>query len=198
VSPARTTHTLIRPIRWLPFAAAVAVSMWVAAGASRGHKAFAFDLGLSADSLVFSLSKAPHYVSMALIFVLAIVAVGMRRPIAALGLTMLVGLSWEIAEATALGHTARAADLVPDMLAALACLALLLIGRRRSSMARMNARESTARLRGARRQRPGVRDHDPGRVGAREGRVSAAPVPRRLSPPGRSGYDSSQRIVTRD
>jgi uncharacterized membrane protein YedE/YeeE len=42
---------------------------------------------------------------------------------------MLVGFGWELAESTAIGHTARAADLAPDLVAALACLLVLLVVR---------------------------------------------------------------------
>lgn len=125
-SPRDTLPAVVRALRWLPFSAGVAISMWVAAGAARGHKPFALDLTLTRESLALSLGKVPHYASMTLIFVAAVIAVGVRRPLAALGLTMLVGVGWEIAEATALGHTSRAADLAPDALAALACFAILL------------------------------------------------------------------------
>lgn len=47
-----------------------------------------------------------------------------RRLVLALAMTMLVGLGWELAQTTVVGHNARLADLVPDLVAAGACLAI--------------------------------------------------------------------------
>jgi len=124
-------HSRIAKIlRWVPFAAGTATSLWVAAGLPHGRKPFEIDLTLSRESLALSMGKVPHYLSIALLFGLACVAAGLRRPALAFGLTMLVGLGWELAESSAIGHTARAADLAPDLAAALACLLVLLIVRR--------------------------------------------------------------------
>ena len=120
---------IVRVLRWVPFMAGTATSPWVAAGLPHGRKPFEVDLTLSRESLTVSMGKVPHYQSIALLFGLACVAVGVRRPALAFGLTMLVGLGWELAESTAIGHTARAADLAPDLVAALACLGLVLIVR---------------------------------------------------------------------
>lgn len=116
-------------LRWPPFAVFAALTLWVAAGLPHGRKPFAVDLSLSASTLAESLSKVPHYRTTAVLFLCAAIAVGWRRPLAALLLTMLVGAGWELAESTAIGHTARLADLAPDLLAALGCLAVLLLAR---------------------------------------------------------------------
>jgi hypothetical protein len=121
---------IAQSLRWVPFVAGAGTSLWVAAGLPHGRKPFEVDLMLSRESLALSMGKVPHYLSIALLFGLACVATGLRRPALAFGLTMLVGLGWELAESTAIGHTARAADLAPDLVAALACLLVLLVVRR--------------------------------------------------------------------
>ena len=116
-------------LRWLPFTFFAGLTLWVAGGLPHGRKPFSLDLSLSLDSLTQSLNKWPHYRTTAVLFLVAAVAAGMRRPWLAFGMTMLVGAGWELAETTAIGHTARAADLAPDLLAALACLAVLFLVR---------------------------------------------------------------------
>jgi hypothetical protein len=120
---------IAQSLRWVPFVAGTGISLWVAAGLPHGRKPFEVDLTLSRESLVLSMGKLPHYLSITLLFGAACVATGLRRPALAFGLTMLVGLCWELAESTAIGHTARAADLAPDLVAALACLFVLLVVR---------------------------------------------------------------------
>jgi hypothetical protein len=120
---------IAQSLRWVPFVAGTGTSLWVAAGLPHGRKPFEVDLTLSRESLAMSMGKVPHYLSIALLFGLACVAMGLRRPALAFGLTMLVGLGWELAESTAIGHTARVADLAPDLVAALACLFVLLVVR---------------------------------------------------------------------
>jgi hypothetical protein len=116
-------------LRWPPFAAFAGLTLWVAAGFPHGRKPFAVDLSLSASTLAESLGKVPHYRTTAVLFLCAVIAVGVRRPMVALLLTMLVGAGWELAESTAIGHTARLADRAPDLAASLACLAALLLVR---------------------------------------------------------------------
>jgi hypothetical protein len=115
----------LRILRLIPFVAGTALSLYVAARSAQGRKPFFLDLDVSAASLHASLGKTPHYASVAGIFVLAIVATGMERPGLAFCLTMLVGTAWELAEASAVGHTGRLADLVPDLISAVACLVLV-------------------------------------------------------------------------
>ena len=74
-------HSRIAKIlRWVPFAAGTATSLWVAAGLPHGRKPFEIDLTLSRESLALSMGKVPHYLSIALLFGLACVATGLRRP----------------------------------------------------------------------------------------------------------------------
>lgn len=105
---------------------ATGLSVWVAAGGTGPRKPFEWDLSISRESFAESLRKGPHYMSTALVFVVATLAVGLHRPLAAFALTMLVGVGWEVAETTAVRHHARTADLAPDLIAALACLVILL------------------------------------------------------------------------
>ena len=120
---------IIQVARWLPFLLVAGLSLWVAGGLPGTRKPFQLDLSLSAESLMQSLSKVAHYKSSALLFLLATLAVGMRRLSLAFALTILVGLGWELAETTAARHHARAADLAPDLAAALACVAVALLVR---------------------------------------------------------------------
>jgi VanZ family protein len=122
---------IVSALRWLPFLFVAGLSLWVASGLPGARKPFELDLGLSPESLVESLGKVPHYKSTALLFVLATLAVGWRRLRAALLLTLSVGVGWELAEATAARHHARVADLAPDLVAALACVAVASLLRRR-------------------------------------------------------------------
>ena len=106
---------LWRTLRAVPFVAASALSLWVAGQAPRGRRPFEIDLSLSSADLALSMTKVPHLKNMAILFLLAAVALGTRRLLLALGLTMLVGVGWELAEATVIGHHGRLADLAPDL-----------------------------------------------------------------------------------
>ena len=122
--------TRLRLVRTVPFLILSAVSFCVAAGISAPRKSFYLDLDLSGPALIDSLGKAEHWKATALIFALAWLAFGNGRLLLALGLTMGVGLVWELLEATAVGHTGRLSDLAPDLLSALCSLALALLLRR--------------------------------------------------------------------
>ena len=65
------------------------------------------------------MTKVPHLQSIAILFLLAVIALGVRRLGAAFAITMSIGVAWEIAEATVVGHHARLSDLAPDLVAAL-------------------------------------------------------------------------------
>jgi hypothetical protein len=114
-----------RVLRVLPFAVAGVLSLWVAGRAPSGRQPFQVDLSLSARDLLQSMSKVPHLRSTAVLFLLAALAVGSHRLVVALLLTILVGVGWELAEATVVGHHARLADLAPDLVAGLTALAII-------------------------------------------------------------------------
>jgi hypothetical protein len=118
-----------RVLRWLPFVLMAGISLWVAAGLPHVRRPFRVDLSLSPEALAFSVAKVKHYQSTVLFFILATVAVGVRRTWTSFWLVMALGVAWELAEATALRHTARVADLVPDLLAAVLCVAVLAVAR---------------------------------------------------------------------
>ena len=94
------------------------------------RKPFVVNLDLSAAALAESIAKTRHYEATALFFVLGVVAVGPRKASVPFWLAMALGLAWELAEATGLRHTARVADLLPDLVAAAACVLALILGRR--------------------------------------------------------------------
>lgn len=57
---------------------------------------------------------------MVVLFLLALLAVGMARAGLAAGLTVAAGVGWEVAETTVVGHHAALVDLLPDLVAVLA------------------------------------------------------------------------------
>ncbi len=120
-----------------------AISLWVAAGGAQPRKPFAVDLSLTRESLAYSIVKVRHYESTALFFVLGLVAVGLRKPWAAFWLTVAMGVAWELAESTGVRHTARLADLAPDLLAAAVCVGVLLSVRYALGGAKANAGQAS-------------------------------------------------------
>jgi VanZ family protein len=115
-------------IRWLPFAYVVCSSVWVTSRAPRGRKPFTFDVDMSVEAMGRALTKVPHMTSSAIVFLIALLATGTRRIWLAVGLSLMVGLIWELAQTTVVGHNARLADLLPDMVGVLplaAAVALL-------------------------------------------------------------------------
>ena len=119
------TSVAKRALRVAPFLAVSALSLWVAGRAPEGRKPFQFDVSLSGEDLARSMTKVPHLRSIAILFVLATLAVGSDRLLLALGLTMLVGFGWEIAETTVVGHNARLADLAPNLVAGIGSFAIV-------------------------------------------------------------------------
>ena len=71
------------------------------------------------------MTKVPHLVGIAVLYLLAVLAFGTRRLSWAFLATMLLGVAWEICEATVVGHYARLSDLAPDVTGALVALALV-------------------------------------------------------------------------
>src|SRR4029077_11042505 len=122
------TLTLGRLRLW-PFIGITLLSFCVAAGIGRERKPFAFNFSFATTDIVTSLGKVAHYESTALILLFATFALGHRKLRAAFILTMLVCAGWELAEATAAGHTARLADLAPDLVSAIATLVVIALVR---------------------------------------------------------------------
>jgi VanZ family protein len=65
------------------------------------------------------MTKVPHLKWMVVLFLLALLAVGVKRAGTAAGLTLVVGVCWELAETTVVGHHAALTDLLPDLVAVL-------------------------------------------------------------------------------
>ncbi|MEP6911697.1 MAG: hypothetical protein ABI923_03020 [bacterium] len=119
----------LRILRILPFACLALLSLWVAGRSPLGRKPFQFDWTISGSELAQVVTKAPHLISTAVFFLLATLAVGSNRLLLAFGLTMLVGVGWELAETTVVGHHARLIDLVPDLIGTLTGLVFVLLAR---------------------------------------------------------------------
>jgi len=117
----------IRSARVIPLLLLALVSLVVAAGVSAERRPFYCDMNLSSWALLSSLHKVEHYKATALVFSMAWLAVGNRRLRMAFVLTMLLGVAWEMAEATALGHTSRLSDLAPDFVAAFTSLLIAVL-----------------------------------------------------------------------
>jgi hypothetical protein len=110
------------PKRWLriaPFLVLALFSICMAARAPAGRKPFTFDFDVTPAALSEALSNPLHICGSAGLLVAAVLATGLRRIPLAIGLTVLVGLSWEVAQTTVVGHHARLRDLVPDLAGAL-------------------------------------------------------------------------------
>lgn len=123
--PARPTL-----LRAIPFTVIAIISILAAGHAPRGHHPPSFDFSLAGANVARSLTKVAHWKSIAVLFLLAGVAVTVRRLATAFLLTMAVGVGWELAECTSVGHYARLADLVPNACSAATVLLLLYVMRR--------------------------------------------------------------------
>ena len=119
----------VRILRILPFVCLAVLSLWVAGRSPLGRKPFEFDWSTSGTELAQVVTKANHLISTAVFFLLATLAVGTNRLLLAFGLTMLVGLGWELAETTVVGHHARLIDLVPDLIGTLTGLVFVVFAR---------------------------------------------------------------------
>lgn len=123
----RTISAMARIARALPLVVASALSLWVIGQAPNGRKPFQVDLSLSVEDLARSMTKVAHFRSIAILFLMAVLAAGSRRLLLALALTMAVGLGWEAAETTVIGRNARLADLAPNLAAGVAALVTVLL-----------------------------------------------------------------------
>lgn len=103
-------------MRKLPFWMLAILTTMIAYRAPYGRRPPEFDFDMSWESILWSAQKPVHIAACALLVILGIIAYRWKRwPLVAL-LTMLVGLGWELAQTTVIGHTPRLADLVPDFL----------------------------------------------------------------------------------
>src|SRR6266436_6320131 len=116
-----------RTLRMLPFLVLTLLSILVAAQAPQGRRQFAINMDITADGLAKAVTKLPHIGACAVLFLLAAIAVGTRRLSLAFGLTILVGASWEVAEATGIGRNSRLMDLAPDLIGIFLSLVLVLL-----------------------------------------------------------------------
>lgn len=103
-------------MRRLPFWLLAALTMIIAYRAPYGRRPAEFDFDMSLEAIEWSLYKPLHIAACALLMVLGVLAYKWKRWWLAAVLTMLIGLGWEIAQTTVVGHSPRLADLVPDFL----------------------------------------------------------------------------------
>jgi|GEM_PF-627454 len=118
-------RTWVRRVRAAPFVICATLSLWIAQRAPHGRKPFTADLSLAREDLVQSMTKVPHLVGVAVLFLLAVVAFGTRRLGWAFLTTMLLGIAWEIEEGTVIRHYCRLTDLAPNLTGAVLALALV-------------------------------------------------------------------------
>ncbi|MBX3583147.1 MAG: hypothetical protein KF810_14745 [Rhizobiaceae bacterium] len=90
-------------LRVLPFAALALASIWAANRAPEGRRSPQMDFTVTFEALANALTKAPHIASMAMLFVLAVLATGYARIWLAVVLTFLVGVFWELVQTTVIG-----------------------------------------------------------------------------------------------
>lgn len=119
----------LRGLRAVPFLGFAAASIWWAARAPEGRKPFTIAFDFSLDALLLALTKWPHMASMAFLYLLALIATGLQRSVLAAALVFGVGVAWELAQSTVIGHNARAADLLPNAAALIACVLVTWVGR---------------------------------------------------------------------
>jgi hypothetical protein len=120
--------TLPRALRAVPFLAFAGASLWWAARAPQGRKPFTMAFDISLDALLLALTKWPHMASVAFLYGLALIATGLQRSAVAAALVFGVGVGWELAQSTVIGHNARIADLLPNAVALTACVLATWIG----------------------------------------------------------------------
>jgi VanZ family protein len=73
------------------------------------------DFTVTLEGIANALTKVPHIASMAMLFVLAVLATGYSRTWLAVVLTFLVGVSWELVQSTVIGHNPRLVDIFPNL-----------------------------------------------------------------------------------
>ncbi len=102
-------------LRLLPFTVLALASIWAANRAPEGRRPPQIDFTVTPEAIANALTKVPHIASMALLFVLAVLATGYSRVWLAAVLTFLVGVSWELVQTTVIGHNPRVVDIFPNL-----------------------------------------------------------------------------------
>ena len=106
---------VITVLRVLPFTALALASIWAANRAPDGRRLPQMDFTVTPEAIANALTKVPHIASMAMLFVLAVLATGYSRVWLATVLTFLVGVSWELVQTTVIGHNPRIVDIFPNL-----------------------------------------------------------------------------------
>jgi hypothetical protein len=113
-----TIGRMLRRARWLPFLLLSAAALVSAYFPHLPRKPFSLSLDLSIRTVAHVAYKPIHYRAAAVLFLLAILAVGSRRVPFALGLTLIVCFGIELEEATVAGHSGRLADMLSYVIGA--------------------------------------------------------------------------------
>lgn len=103
-------------LRILPFTTLSLASIWAANRAPNGRRPPQMDFTVTPEAIANALTKVPHIASMAMLFVLAVLATGYSRIWLAAVLTFLVGVSWELVQTTVIGHNPRVVDIFPNLI----------------------------------------------------------------------------------
>lgn len=106
---------VLRVLRTLSFTALALASIWAANRAPDGRRPPQMDFTVTPEAIANALTKMPHIASMAMLFVLAVLATGYSRIRLAAVLTFLVGVSWELVQTTVIGHNPRVVDIFPNL-----------------------------------------------------------------------------------
>jgi hypothetical protein len=118
-----------RIVRWLPFLLLATLALVTAYSPNSPRKPFRISLDVSPSALVEHIYKPVHYRATAALFWLAVLAVGSRRIVLALALTLLLCVGIELAQGTVAGHSTRLAD-IPSYMIGLAIGVVVLIAAR--------------------------------------------------------------------
>lgn len=102
-------------LRVLPFMALALASIWAANRAPDGRRPPQMDFTVTPEAIANALTKMPYIASMAMLFVLAVLATGYSRIWLAAMLTFLMGVSWELVQTTVIGHNPRVVDIFPNL-----------------------------------------------------------------------------------
>lgn len=102
-------------LRVLPFTALALASIWAANRAPEGRRPPQMDFTVTPEAIANAITKVPHIASMAMLFVLAVIATGYSRVWLAAVLTFLAGVSWELVQTTVIGHNPRVVDIFPNL-----------------------------------------------------------------------------------
>lgn len=102
-------------LRVLPFTALALAGIWAANLPPDGRRPPQMEFTVTPEAIANALTKMPHIASIAMLFVLAVLATGHARIRLAAVLTFLVDVSWELVQTTVVGHNPPVVDIFPNL-----------------------------------------------------------------------------------